>query len=75
MPWPKISTTHYNAQLRLPYKGRAIKGTVVLKSSDLLKISDFKLLSTVLRDMKLYLTDRHTETNILLLLYNDYQES
>ena len=29
MPWPQLSATHYDAQLRLPVKVRAIKGLVV----------------------------------------------
>ncbi len=29
MPWPQKGATHYQAQLGLPDKGRAIKGLVV----------------------------------------------
>ena len=35
MPWPQTGATHYHAQLRLPYKGRAIKGLVVCNNWDL----------------------------------------
>ena len=34
MPWPKISATHYYAQLGLPDKGRAMKGLVVKRAYD-----------------------------------------
>ena len=27
MPWPQTGATHYHAQLELPNKGRAIKGS------------------------------------------------
>ena len=30
MPWPQTGATQYHAQLRLPDKGRAIKGLVVV---------------------------------------------
>ncbi len=35
IPWSQTGTTHYHAQLRLPDKGRAIKGLVVCNSWDL----------------------------------------
>ncbi len=35
MPWSKADTTHYHAQLRIPDKGRAIKGFVVCNVWDL----------------------------------------
>ena len=34
MPLPKISATHYHAQVSLPDKGREIKGLVVCNSCD-----------------------------------------
>ncbi len=35
MPWPTIGATQYHVQLRLPDKGRAIKGLVVSNNLDL----------------------------------------
>ena len=35
MPWPQTGATQYPAQLRLPDKGRAIKGLVVCNNWDL----------------------------------------
>ncbi len=35
MPWPQTGATQYYAQLRLPDKGRAIKGLVVCNDWDL----------------------------------------
>ena len=35
MLWPQTGATHYNAQLGLPHKGRAIKGLVICNDWDL----------------------------------------
>ncbi len=35
MPWPQTGATQYHAQVRLPDKGRAIKGLVVCNNWDL----------------------------------------
>ena len=35
MPWPQTGATQYHAQLRLPNKGRVIKGLVVSNNWDL----------------------------------------
>ena len=35
MPWTQTGATHYNAQLGLPDKGRAIKGLVACNNRDL----------------------------------------
>ena len=35
MPWPKTGATQYHAQLRLPGKGRVIKGFVDYNDLDL----------------------------------------
>ena len=34
MHWPETGATHYNVQLGLPDKGRAMKGFVVCNSQD-----------------------------------------
>ncbi len=35
MPWPQTGGTQYNAQLRFPDKGRAIKGLFISNNWDL----------------------------------------